>query len=823
MSEPETFGMRLRQYRLAASLSQEALGERASLSASAIASLERGRRRAPRPATVLMLAEALGLTPAERAALVGATGTARAVSQVDAEGVLPRLPVPLTSFVGRAQERAEVRRLLGSVRLLTLTGAAGVGKTRLAQEVARDVEGEVVFVELAPLADGALVPHAVASVLGVSEQPQQPLLQTLASALQARSLLLVLDNCEHLLAACAELAGTLLRKCLQLCVLATSREPLSIGGEVVWPVPGLTLPDQQAASPPEKTAESEAVRLFVERARAARPAFALTEQNARAVAEVCVQLDGMPLAIELAAARVRMLAPAQIADRLSDRFHLLAGGNRSSPTRHQSLQAAIDWSFDLLSESERLLLERLAVFAGGWTLEAAEAVCALESIARTDVLNLLSRLVDRSLVVAEPGTSGSFRYRLLETIREYAAERLERRGVGEVLSRRHRAWYLTLGEEALRGYWLRADLLGWWERLAPEQANFRAGLRFSLERGEPQPGLRLATGLWVLWGFRGPWAEGTEWIARLLALPGAVDYPAARADALTVAGQMTFELGDVDVARVLLLEAMDLQRQVGVERGLAMALDHAGLVASARGEFAAADAFHQEAVAIDRTAGNRGYEAISLEAWSAGAYLQGEYERARTLAEASLAIVNALDRGSGPLRVDANITLYILGRVALCTGDYASARQHFEANLAHWRGIGDARSRPAVGALVGLSCVAVVEGDLTQARALLAEALALSQQLGSGAALAYSLEGFAILAAAGNRPEQAVRLAGAATALRASLHHPISPGEHVVLERWLAPARRLLGEDVAVIAWRAGQATSAEQAIVCARTLEYED
>ena len=526
MNEPETFGVLLRRYRLAASLSQEALGERASLSASTIASLERGRRKAPRPATVFRLAEALGLTPAERATLVGATGTELAVSPLETEVVLRRVPMPLTSFVGRAQEVAEVRRELSSAPLLTLTGPAGVGKTRLALELARGTEGEVVFVELASLADGAAVPHAVASAIGVPEQPQQSLLQSLALGLRARSLLLVLDNCEHLVAACAELAGTLLQKCPQLRLLATSREPLSIGGEMVWSVPALSLPDQQARQHPDKTAASEAVSLFVERARAVRPAFALTDQNARAVSEVCIQLDGMPLAIELAAARTRILSPEQIAERLSDRFRLLVAGSRSSPTRHQSLQAAIDWSFDLLSENERLLLERMAVFVGGWTLEAAEGVCAEGSVERMQVLSLLGRLVDRSLVVAEPGTSGSFRYRLLETIREYAADRLDQSGDREALSRRHRAWYLALGEQALQGYWLRDDLFGWWERLAPEQANFRAALRFSLEHGEPEPGLRLATGLWVLWGFRGPWAEGTDWIARLLALPGALECPA---------------------------------------------------------------------------------------------------------------------------------------------------------------------------------------------------------------------------------------------------------------------------------------------------------
>jgi predicted ATPase/DNA-binding XRE family transcriptional regulator len=816
MGEPETFGVLLRRYRLAASLSQEALGERAGLSANAIAALERGRRRAPRPATVLLLADGLGLGPAERRLLIGAVRSLSAVGRE--QGALPRAPVPLTSFVGRAHELAEVRQILESARLLTLVGAAGVGKTRIAIEVARDVDVPVGFVELAPLGDGAEVPHAVASVLGVQEQPRQPLLQTLALALQSQSLVLVLDNCEHLLHACAELARTLPQACPRLRVLATSREPLGMAGEVVWSVPTLSLPQLDAAAVAGPWETSEAMSLFVERARAVRPDFALTDQNARAVAEVCVQLDGLPLALELAAARVRVLAPAQIAERLSDRFGLLASGSRGAPTRHQSLQAAIDWSFDLLSARERLLLDRLSVFVGGWTLEAVETVCAGGDIQPSDVLGLLGRLVDRSLVVAEPAGSGAFRYRLLETIREYAAERLVRSGESDTLARQHRAWYVSLGEQALHDYWLRADLPGWWERLAAEQANFRVALRFSLERCEPAPGLRLMTGLWVLWCFRGPWVEGSDWITRLLALAGQV--PAqVRADALSAAGQMRFEQGDVAVARDLLQEAVALQRRLGARRGLAMALDHAGLVASARGEFEAAHAFHAEAVAVDRAAGNRGYEAISLEAWAAGTYLQGDFALARTLAEASLALVNARDRESGSLEVDSNITTYILGRIALCNGDGDLARRRFEVNLGVWRATGDARCRPAVGALVGLSCVAVLEQHLPEARGLLDEALALSERLGSEAAMAYTLEGYAILAAAMNQREQAVRLAGAAAALRASLQHPTSPGEQVMLERWLGPARACLGEDATVKAWKAGEALSVEQAIQCARTL----
>ena len=407
MGESETFGALLRRYRLAASLSQEALGARAGLSATAIAALERGRRKTPRPSTVLMLAEGLGLAATERSALISAAHTARESEPADAAHSVPCLPAPLSSFVGRASEIAAVRYLLASTRLLTLTGAAGVGKTRLALALASDAEDEVAFVELAPLADGTLVDHAVAAALGVQEQSQQSLLQSLASALHARRLLLILDNCEHLLPSCAMLATALLRACPQVRLLATSREVLRISGEVVWPVPPLSLPDVQRSPAPLQVAESEAVRLFVARAQAVDHGFALTEQNARAVADVCIALDGLPLAIELAAAHARVLAPAQIAARLGDRFRLLVVGSRGAPARHQSLQAAIDWSYDRLSAGEQLLLDRLAVFAGGWTLEAAEHVCAGEGITPGDVLSLLSRLVERSLVVSGAGPGRS--------------------------------------------------------------------------------------------------------------------------------------------------------------------------------------------------------------------------------------------------------------------------------------------------------------------------------------------------------------------------------------------------------------------------------
>jgi len=809
-------GELLRRCRVAAGLTQEELAEQAGLSARGLSDLERGVHRAPHQDTLQRLAQALRMNEVDRAKLLAAAR--HQVPHQRASSFVPAIELPraLTVFVGRDHELKELRRLAGTCRLLTLTGTGGVGKTRLAIEVARDIPGRVVFVDLAILADSTLVAQTIASILGVRDQSQQPILQTLANALQSARLLVLMDNCEHLIAGCAELADTLLRGCPHLRILTTSREPLGIDGEAVWPVPPLSLPSFNGPQALEQIADSEAVRLFTERARSVLPTFAVTEHTAAAVADVCIKLDGIPLAIELAAARVRALGVDQIATRLNNRFGLLATGRRAALPRHQTLRAAIDWSYELLSTAEQRLFQRLAVFAGGWTLEAAETVCAGHGIEAGEVLDVLSRLVDKSLVLAEPGTGGTVRYCFLETIRQYAVERLQQAGDSELHYKLHRDWCEAIGEQALNDYWWGVNLLGWLERLKYEQANFRAALGFSLERGEAEQGLRLAAGIWVLWARRGSWAEGRDWIARLLTLCGAADYPAARADALSAAGQMAFQQGDYISAQMLLAEAVALQRKVGNPRGLAMAVTHAGLPARGRGQYEAARLLHEEGMLLSRAAGNRGYEAVCLSALAHAVYLQGEYELARSFAEQALVLLSAGHRG-GRASVDATIPLYVLGRVGLCTGNYGAARQFFEETLALWRTTGDARSAPQ--ALAGLGCVSLMDGDPALARILLEEALSLSEELGSSVGLVYALEGFAALAAAESTSEVALRLAGAAGALRATLDHPISTPEHTVLKRWLEPARRSLGEHATALAWAAGEALSAEQAVACARAL----
>ncbi len=447
--------------------------------------------------------------------------------------VSTNLPVQLTSFVGREREMTEVKRLLPTARLLTLTGTGGAGKTRLALHVAADVLEEfpngVWLVELAALSDPALVPHTIASALRIREASGSPMLATLLDYLQYKKLLLMLDNCEHLIEACAHLAEAMLRACPDLRILATSREPLGVPGELAWRVPSLSLPEPGWLPSPETLMKYGAVRLFIERAAVGQPTFTLTPQNSVPVATVVQRLDGIPLAIELAAARVQGLSVEQIARRLDDLFRLLTRGSRTSPPRHQTLQGVLDWSYHLLSEAEQMVLRRLAVFAGGWTLEAAEEVCG--GGVEFDVLDLLTQLVFKSLVLMDE-RGGEVRYRFLETVRQYSWNKLSSSGEIAKLRERHRDSSLRLVERA------EVELQGpnqrmWLERLETEHDNLRAALEWSLtEGGGAEPGLRLAGCLWRFWHERGYWSEGRRWLEA--ALERSSTSTASRAKALMV-------------------------------------------------------------------------------------------------------------------------------------------------------------------------------------------------------------------------------------------------------------------------------------------------
>src|SRR5215204_2227397 len=454
------------------------------------------------------------------------------------------LPAARSGFVGREREMLEVKRALAMTRLLTLTGAGGSGKTRLALEVARDLVGAypdgVWLIELGPLSEGKLVPRAVAGALGVKEEAGQPLTNTLVEALRAKEMLLVLDNCEHLVEAVARLVDVLLDSCSRLRILVTSREALGVAGESRWPVPMLSVPDPRRSPTVGELERSEAARLFAERAKHRDPSFALGPDNARAVAEICRRLDGLPLAIELAAARVGLLSVEQISEKLEDSLKLLSAGDRTAVPRQRTLRGTLDWSHDLLSEQEQKLFRRLSVFAGGWTLRAAEVVGSGDSVGRGEVLDLLSALVERSLVVSEPTADGGVRHRLLEPVRPYAQEKLKERRNAESVRRRHAEYFLTLAEEAEPELWKSEDAV-WLERLEAEHDNLRTALSWALERVEAELVLRLAGALWRFWMTRGYYEEGRRWFEGALEKGGRVG---ARAQVLAGLGHLALWQGD---------------------------------------------------------------------------------------------------------------------------------------------------------------------------------------------------------------------------------------------------------------------------------------
>ena len=769
------------------------------------------------------------------------------------------LPQQPTSFIGREKQVEEVKALLAGTPLLTLTGAGGSGKTRLSLHVAADLlDGDGVWlVELAALADPALVPQAVANVLGVKEQAGKSIQGTLVEALKTKRLLLVLDNCEHLIEACASLAADLLRSCPGVHLLASSREALNVTGEQIYRVPSLSLPDPKRAQTVESLSQFEAVRLFIERARAVQPSFAVTDENASAVTQVCLRLDGIPLAIELAAARVRSLSVEEVNTRLDQRFRLLTGGARNALPRQQTLRALIDWSYDLLTPPEKTLLCRLSVFAGGWTLAAAEGVCSGGAIEDFEVLDLLTGLADKSLAVYEGGAEGGAgRYRLLESVRQYAGDRLGERGEAEAVQGRAASWFLALAEEAepqLRG----PEQASWLGRLEAEHDNLRASLAWEERRAEGgEDGLRLVGALWLFWWVRGHFTEGRQWLGRALArtTPGAVgledagvwEASAARAKALDGSGHLARMQGDYADARALYGGSLALSRRLGDQPRIAGSLNNLGLVASEQGDYTGARALYEESLTILRQLGGQQRIALSLINLGMVAFNRGDYAGARALYEESLTILRPLGDQQG-----IALSLTNLGNVAWGQGDYAGARAMFEESLTIQRQLGDqwgiagslinlgevaryqgdyagaqalyeegltilrplGEQRFLANALGNLGMVASAQGDYAAARALMEESLTIRRQLRDQSGIAGSLEDMAIVAQGQSQPSRAARFGGAASALRESIGSPRPPAFQEEADKTMASAREALGEDTFAAAWDAGQAMSWEQAV----------
>jgi predicted ATPase/DNA-binding SARP family transcriptional activator/DNA-binding CsgD family transcriptional regulator len=691
------------------------------------------------------------------------------------------LPLARTSFIGRERERIEVKRLLAMTSLLTLTGAGGCGKTRLALKVARDLVGAypdgVWLVDLAPLSEAELVPQAVARALGVREQTGRSLTDTLKDTLRSRKMLLVLDNCEHLVEAVVGLVDALLDSCPGLRVLATSRETLNAAGEVNWVVPSLTVPySRQEAYTPQELEAYESVRLFVERAHQRKPSFQLTLRNGQAVAQVCRYLEGIPLAIELSAGRMGVLSAEQLALRLEDSLKVLTGGRTADP-RHRTLRATLAWSHELLSEAERTLFRRLSVFAGGGTLEAAEEVCSGEGIEQDDVLEILSKLVDKSLVVAEasPGVDGELRYRMLEPIRQYGQERLQQSGQADATRERHAASFLALAEKAgpqLRG----PQQVMWLKRLDTQRDNVRGAMRWLLGQGESQTVARIGWALWLIWWMHGHFTEGRRWMEEALAKGSAM--PASfRAKALFVAGTMADGQADRRSAEPLLEESLMLFRELGDKLGSAFALSGVGLVAVGQGHHERGVAFFHEAVDLFLEIGERWGASVTLSFLAVGWFGRGDPIRAKRLAEQGL----ELARESGATE-------------AICVACHTGAM------------------------------VAQAEGDHERARGLLQEGLKLAAEAGNGTNVAYYLEGLAAAAASESRLERAAGLWGAAEALLEKIEVAayIYAPDRSVYQGQVSAARARLEEAAWQRAWTEGRAMTPERAIEYALSEEVE-
>ncbi len=682
------------------------------------------------------------------------------------------LPAPTTSFIGRESEVAAVCGLLRrkDVRLVNLTGPGGVGKTRLALQVAADMADEfehgVCFVGLSPVVDPGMVVSAIAQTLGVSESVGQVLTTTLIEYIHDRQLLLVLDNFEHVMSA-SPIIADLLMAARRLKVLVTSREILRIYGEHEYNVPPLELPDLKRLPDLERLRQCAAITLFVERAQAIKPGFELSPDNSRAVSEICARLDGLPLAIELAAARIRLFSPHEMLIRLTNRLALLTSGGKGMPERQRTLRGTIDWSYELLDGHEKRLFARLGVFVGGHTVGAAETVCNADGVLKPDVASVLTSLLEKSLVQPRRGSVDESRFAMLETIREYALERLAEAGEASEIWRRHSDYYLTLAEVAeleLRG----PDQAEWLERLEREHDNLRAALGWSLQNGQVEKALRLGAALWTFWYWRGYLSEGRMWLEGALATALGSMIPAVvRAKALHGAGMLACAQGDLRRSLNLLEISLELWRELGDKQGLAFVLNGLGTATYNQGDLEQSAKYQEESLALCRELSNK---------WGIAAALNG------------------------------------LGELARCRGDYTEAQSLYQESLALRRELNNRVGIAVV--LHNLGHVAAYQNDYLQAGALFAEALSMAREMGDLQCLAECLTGLAGVLVAEQRSLDAAWLFGAAESLLSAIGASLEPADRAERERHLAAARSAgLDEAAFAAAWAGGRAMTPDQAV----------
>jgi len=722
------------------------------------------------------------------------------------------LPVQRTGFVGRDAEVAATKELLlrQDVRLVTITGPGGIGKTRLAVQVASGLvgcfPGGTHFIPLSSLRDPGLLVSVIVQTLGIREAGSQSPLEILQDHLQSSSrapILLLLDNFEHLARAVPTVADLLAISNLK--IMVTSRAALHLYGENEFPVPPLALPDTVAMPPVEVLSQYPAVALFVQRAVAVKPDFVLDPENAPAVAEICARLDGLPLAIELAAARVKVLSPASMRTRLTSRLLLLTGGARDLPERQRTLRAAIDWSFDLLSPAEQKLFRRLSVFVGGCNLEGAEAVCDTKGDLGLDLLEGMASLVDKSLAHPVEPAKNEPRFTMLETIREYALEKLEASGEAASTKRAHAAYCLVLAEEEATGR-TGAEGVEWLERLALEHHNFRAALEWLTETGDAEWGLRLGAALFRFWEMREYLTEGRDRLGKLLKLAAAAAPTKARARALFAAGVLAAEQGDYVSADALIQESLDIARRLHDHQGAAVSLNALAVNARECGDVAVAGSLFEESLALWRESGDQKAVARSLSNLATIAKLQGDNVRARSL----YAECHSIFRDLGD-RTGVAWSLNYQGDVARDQGDSAAAQELYEQGLAIFRELDDRWG--IAGTLADLGSLAREQEDYSTAHSMYRESIKLFQELDHKRGVARLLECFACTASAQLEAERSLRLAGAAAALRKNIGAPLTSAEQARLEMSLNPARQALTNAVSKAAWLEGSTLSAEKAV----------
>jgi predicted ATPase/DNA-binding XRE family transcriptional regulator len=801
------FGDLLRQHRNAAGLTQEDLAERSGLSVDTISLLERGQHRRPHRYTMQSLADALGLSQSDRIHFEGAARKP-AVNATTRVTQTSALPSPLTPLIGREREVEEVREKLlrPDTRLLTLTGPGGVGKTRLSLEVAKQVldqfaEG-VYFVALAPISDPAFVPSAIAQALQVKQKAGQSVAEELEQYLRDRQLLLVLDNFERLLEAGPPMAQ-LVAACSSLKVLVTSRVVLRLQAEHNYEVPPLRLPPAGDRPSPEELGRYEGIRLFMQRAQAANSRFTISTENAPAVIEICRQLDGLPLAIELAAACAKVLAPEAVLARLGNRLSLLTSGARDLPDRQRTLRATLNWSYDLLSDTERLLFARLAVFAGGWTLEAAEAVCAVGDEAV--VLEHMSALVDKSLVQQRTIHRHEPRFTMLETVREYALERLEQSGELGSLRRRQAAYFLKLAEEEERAS--RGPLQGvWLDRLEMEHDNLRAALSWSLtSKGDAEMGLKLTGALSHFWYVREHHSEARMWLQRALERPSGDT--AARAKVLVGAGRLAWFQGELRRGNALLEESLALYGDLGDDAGAAFTLLVLGRIAVSQGDRERGATLAEKGLASFRQQKNKWGIARALIVLGDAALFEGQVDRATTNFQRSLDLSRDLEDSEG-----VALSLLYLGRAAHMRAETTRSATLLKESLVVFKESGDLRGIAEV--LLELGRVARAQGDSMRALALCRESLVLSQKLDNKAYIAFCLTALAGVIQSTGDSARAARLFGVAQVLLESIGAVLDPRGRLEYDNDLAAARLQLGTVAFAREWQEGRMMKGDRAVM---------